>query len=231
MNADERTLQLLGSDTFERLQQARVILFGVGGVGGWCAEALVRMGIEHLTLVDFDTIAPSNLNRQLVATTQNLGRLKVEEMKARLLLLRPEAQIEALPLRFDETTAPQFDFNQYDFVIDAIDSVPCKALLLLQASASSATLLSSMGAGRKIEVGQIRVAEFWKVSGCPLARALRERFRKMGVRPSKPFQCVYSPELKGDKGTVAPIVGAFGFQLAGLLLQAIVQEKEGKAAQ
>ena len=219
----ERTIQALGADAFARLQSARVILFGVGGVGGWCAEALIRTGVQHLTIVDFDEVAASNINRQVVATASNVGCPKVEEMKKRLLAINPLADITALPMKYDATTAAQFDFNRYDVVLDAIDSLDCKMLLIHRATASSATLFSSMGAARKFDPQQIRVAEFWKVQGCPLARALRTRMKREQVLPSRKFLCVYSPELSADAGTLAPVVGSFGFALAALAIQHITR--------
>lgn len=218
----ERTIQAIGAEAFARLQSANVILFGVGGVGGWCAEALVRTGVQHLTIVDFDTVADSNLNRQVVATASNIGHPKVEEMRLRLLSINPLAHITALPLKYDAATAEQFDFNQYDVVIDAIDSLDCKMLLIRRATESSAALFSSMGAGRKFDPSQIQVAEFWKVHGCPLARALRTRMKKDNMLPARKFLCVYSPELSAPSGTLAPVVGTFGFQLAALTIRYII---------
>lgn len=237
MEQFERTIQMLGADTFERLQRTRVILFGVGGVGGWCAETLIRTGLGHLTIVDFDTINLSNINRQVVATAENIGLSKVEEMRKRLLTICPEADIVALHQRYCAETAGQFDLSRYDYVIDAIDFVEDKMLLIYNATllppdcsadsasckngALSSKLFSSMGAGRKKDISQIRVAEFWKVQGCPLARALRTKMKKTGLLPQTKFQCVFSPELSADTGTIAPVVGVFGMQLTNLVLQDI----------
>ncbi len=220
--AFQRTEQLIGADNLRRLQTARVILFGVGGVGGWCAEALVRTGIQHLTIVDFDVVAESNLNRQVVATAANIGQPKVEEMRLRLQAINPTANILAINQKYDATTAEEYNFSDYDYVIDAIDSLDCKALLIQQACESSATLFSSMGAGRKLDASQIQVSEFWKVHGCPLARALRTSFKKQSAFPSKKFQCVFSPEVSGAAGTLAHIVGIFGFRLAELVITDII---------
>ena len=217
-----RTIQAIGEEAFARLQSVRVILFGVGGVGGWCAEALVRTGVQHLTIVDFDTISQSNLNRQVVATAANIGRTKVEEMCARLLSINPQADITALPLRYDTDTADRFDFNQYDYVLDAIDSLDCKMLLIRRATLSTATLFSSMGAARKYDPARIEVAEFWKVHGCPLARALRTRMKKAEMLPAKKFLCAFSPEISAAGGTLAPVVGTFGFRLAAEVLKDIL---------
>lgn len=229
-----RTLQLLGDATFQRMQTVRVILFGVGGVGGWCAEALVRTGIQHLTLVDMDIVNESNLNRQIVATTTNIGLSKVDEMKKRLLSIQPQANICALHAKYDPEGCLDFgdhkekiDFSAYDFVVDAIDTLDCKVRLIYevtrlnQASTGNAPILfSAMGAGRKVDTQQIRVSEFRKVEGCPLARALRTKMKKTGLLPATKFQCVWSPELAADSGTIAPVVGTFGMQLASLVVRA-----------
>ena len=225
-NKFDRTIQAIGETAFERLQNARVIIFGVGGVGGWCAEALVRSGVQNLTIVDFDCINPSNINRQVVATSDNIGEPKVEAMRKRLLLINPEADITALAQRFSADTADQFDFNNYDSVIDAIDSVPDKALLLLRATASSAKVFASCGAGRKIDTSAIRVSRFNKVEGCPLARAVRHTLKKYQISNIK-YQisniiCVWSPELSTESGTIAPVVGVFGMTLADLVIQDIL---------
>lgn len=219
----ERTVQLIGQDAFARLQAARVILFGVGGVGGWCAEALVRTGVAHLTMVDYDVVADSNRNRQVVATAINIGLSKVNEMRRRLLSIHPDADIVAIQQRYDASTAAQYDFNTYDYVIDAIDMVDSKMLLLYNASHSTATVFASMGAGRKWDTQQIQVADFWHVEGCPLARALRTRMRKSGLLPGKPILSVYSPQLCGDSGTIAPVVGCFGMIMADLVVQDIIR--------
>lgn len=141
----ERTIQLIGEAGLERLREARVILFGVGGVGGWCAEALVRTGVQHLTLVDFDTVSESNLNRQVVATAANIGAPKVEEMRKRLLAIMPDADITAINRKYDDTTAEQFHLSQYDYIIDAIDTVDCKMRLLYEATKTDAVLFRLYG--------------------------------------------------------------------------------------
>ena len=218
----DRTIQAIGQAAFEKLQNARVILFGAGGVGGWCAEVLIRTGLMHLTIVDFDVVNPSNINRQVVATRTNIGQPKVEELRKRLLLLNPDADITALGIRYGYATDTQFDFNQYDYIIDAIDSVADKALLLNRATESKATVFSSMGAGRKLDTTAIRVSEFRKVEGCPLARALRTKMKQENIFPKKKFLCVWSPELSAEKGTIAPVVGVFGMTLADLVIKDIL---------
>lgn len=217
-----RTIQLLGEDGFRALQNARVILFGVGGVGGWCAEALLRTGIGHLTIVDFDKVDTTNLNRQVVATHENIGQSKVFEMQKRLLSIAPQADIQAIERQYNANTADTFDLAQYDIMVDAIDMVECKALLLYRATQAGCKVFSSMGAGRKLNPQNIRTAEFWKVQGCPLARALRTRIKKEKLLPASKIQCVYSEEIAGDQGTLAPIVGIFGMTLASMVINTIV---------
>lgn len=213
-----RTIQLLGEDGFRALQGARVILFGVGGVGGWCAETLLRTGIGHLTIVDFDKVDITNINRQVVATLDNIGQSKVLEMQKRLLTIAPEADIQAIDRQYNSETADTFDLAHYDIVIDAIDMVECKALLLYRATQAGCKVYSSMGAGRKTDPQKIRTTEFWKVQGCPLARALRTKMKKAGLMPASKIQCVYSEEISGDQGTLAPVVGVFGMTLASLVI-------------
>lgn len=214
-----RTTQLLGEAVVRRLGQVRVLLVGVGGVGGWCAEALIRSGIQHLTIVDFDTVSTSNINRQIVATEANVGRSKVEEMRQRLLDIHPQADIVAIDERVVPGEAWRERIGNYDYIIDAIDDVDAKAWLMYEGSLTQATVFSSMGAGRKLDTEQIQIAEFWKVHGCPLARALRNRMKKEHRIPAKKIRCVYSPEISAEAGTIAPIVGVFGMKLANLLIQ------------
>lgn len=216
-----RTIQLIGNDAFAKLQETRVILFGVGGVGGWCAETLVRTGIHHLTIVDFDKVDSTNLNRQIVATNSNIGQSKVQEMQKRLLSINPKADIQIIECQYNADTANAFNLGEFDMVIDAIDMVECKALLLYQATNAGCKVFSSMGAGRKRNTQNIRVAEFWKVKGCPLARALRTRIKKEKMFPASEIQCVYSEEISTEQGTIATIVGIFGMTLANLVIQAI----------
>ena len=184
----------------ERIAQKQVILFGVGGVGSWCAESLVRSGIRHLTIVDSDRVCITNINRQLMATSQTVGQVKVDALKQRMLSINPSADITALQKIFTEETAEEFDLGSYDYIIDAIDSLKDKALLILMACRTKAKFFSSMGAALKLDPTRIQVTEFWKVKGDPLARALRNRFKRDKSFPSKKFQCVYSDELLQNRG-------------------------------
>lgn len=217
----QRAELLLGSETMELMAQQRVIIFGVGGVGSWCAEALVRTGIRQLTIVDFDRVDITNVNRQLMATTQTVGQVKVEALKERLLSINPDAEIVALQQVFTEETAADFHLDSYDYIIDAIDSLKDKALLILMACQTKARFFSSMGAALKLNPTKIQVAEFWKVKGDPLARALRNRFKKDKCFPRRKFQCVYSDEAvstTNGKGSLVQITATFGMTLASLVI-------------
>ena len=234
---------LLGDEAMNSLAAKRVILFGVGGVGSWCAESLIRSGIRHLTIVDSDRVCASNINRQLMATTLTVGQVKVDALKERLLSINPQADIITVEKVFNEETADTFDLDSYDYIIDAIDSLKDKALLILLATKSKAKFFSSMGAALKIDPTRIRVTEFWNVKGDPLARMLRKRFKQNDQYPKRKFQCVYSDELLHNKGpqpeekeetlsqitkgqtngSLAHITAIFGCTLAGLVLKDAVE--------
>jgi len=195
-----RTELLLGDETMQRLAACKVIIFGTGGVGSWCAESLIRTGVRNITLVDSDRICVTNINRQMMATVNTVGAVKVEALKNRLLEINPLAQIEALQMIYSKETCDMFDLDDYDYVIDAIDSLENKVLLIQRATRSKAVFFASMGAALKIDPTRVRVDEFWKVKGCPLGAALRHRIKKSGVMPAKKFLCVYSDEVLENKG-------------------------------
>ena len=210
----ERTALVAGSDMMARMAAARVTVFGVGGVGSWCVEALARSGIGNITIVDPDEVAVSNINRQLPALHSTVGRPKVEVVARRIADINPAAKVTAIQGPY----AP------------AIDSLADKADLILRctdpATAPRTAFYSSMGAARKLDPAKIRTTEFWKVDGCPLARALRTRFRRSGIFPRRKFQCVYSPETlphrlndgSGANGTFAHATAIFGLTLASLVI-------------
>ena len=191
---------LLGDETMEHIASKRVIIFGVGGVGSWCAESLVRSGISHLTIVDSDRVCITNVNRQLQATTKTVGLVKVEVLKDRLLEINPKAEINAIQEIYSAENADMFQLDTYDYIIDAIDSLKDKTHLILRATECPGKLFSAMGAALKMDPTKIQVAEFWKVNGCPLSAAIRKRFRKANTYPKKKFTCVYSPEVLPNKG-------------------------------
>lgn len=192
-----RSELLLGKDVMARIAETRVIIFGIGGVGSWCAESLVRSGIRKLTIVDSDRVCITNCNRQLMATSKNVGQVKVEVLKNRLLEINPNAEIDAQQKIYDADTADSFQLENYDFVIDAIDSLTEKAQLILHATGlpKSVTFFSSMGAALRIDPLKVRQCEFWKIKGDALARALRNKFKKQKTFPQRKFLCVYSEEV------------------------------------
>lgn len=236
-----RAQLLLGDEVMQRLETVRVILFGVGGVGSWCAEALVRTGVRHLTIVDNDVVCQTNRNRQLMANSETVGRIKVEAMRERLLLLNPEADITALSTVYNSETAESFHLEQYDFVIDAIDSLADKAHLILHAtSLPGVTLFSSMGAALRVDPFQVQKAEFWNVKNDALARALRNRFKRDKTFPKRKFQCVFSTEqAHSNQGTTDEVVpgksrvngslchvtAIFGMSLCGMVVQKVMELK------
>ncbi len=242
----DRTERLLGHDALERLWSQRVILFGAGGVGSWCAEGLVRSGIGHITIVDPDCVNASNINRQLMATTLTIGESKVEALRRRLAAINPDSEITVWQKPYNQQTCDDFDLGEYDYVIDAIDSLQDKALLILNATAADCRFYSSMGAALKLDPQKIRVGEFWKAEGCPLARALRKRFRRNKTYPRRKFQCVYSPEVQPNRGEVAEVstssyadplkaqvngsmvhvTAVFGFTLTGLVVNSVMENTE-----
>lgn len=195
----KRTELLLGNNAMNRIGQVRVIIFGVGGVGSWCAESLIRSGIKHLTIVDSDRVCVTNINRQLMATTQTVGQVKVEVLKKRLLEINPIAKIEALQKIYSAETSESFNLQDYDYIIDAIDSLDNKIHLIRSATRTKAVFFSSMGAALKMDPSRIQVAEFWKVKGCPLGAALRRKIKK-GELPKKKFLCIFSDEVLENKG-------------------------------
>lgn len=223
----------MGEDAFGRLAAARVAVFGVGGVGGWCAEALVRSGVRRLTLVDDDVVAASNTNRQRQANPSTVGRPKVEALREMLLETMPDAEIAARAERYAPGNAAAFDglLGTCDFVIDAIDSVECKAHLIATCTAlrnAGLRIFSSMGAAFRLDPTRIRTAPFDKVTGDGLARALRNRFRRDGV-PLPRHTCVFSEEppmggpggMADEKGSIMPVTCAFGMALASLVVSAV----------
>lgn len=231
----DRTRLLVGDDAMQRIANARVIIFGVGGVGSWVAESLIRTGVGHLTLVDADCVDTTNVNRQMPATTLTIGEDKTEAARRRLLEINPDADINAIRMFYSADTAGQIDLSRYDYIVDAIDSLKDKALLILNATASGRKFYSSMGAALKLDPTRIHTAEFWKVEGCPLARALRNKFKKTKEFPKRKFLCVYSDELLSNKGTssetcsykasingsLVHITAIFGFTIAGEIIKDI----------
>lgn len=210
-----RSAALLGESALRHLAESSVLVVGVGGVGSWCAEALVRTGVGRLTLVDDDLIAPSNLNRQCPALAATIGAPKVEAMAARLRAIAPACEVLALRVRYPD--AALSELSRFSLVVDAIDSVADKAELILKATAARVPLVSSMGAALRLDPTHVRVSAFEKVTGDGLARALRQRFRRLECFPATKFSCVWSdepPHACAERGSLMTVTCAFGMGLA-----------------
>lgn len=233
-----RSELLFGDVVMDRISNTRIIIFGTGGVGSWCAESLIRTGVRHMTLVDSDTVALSNCNRQLMATSRTVGRPKVEVLKERLLEIAPSAEIEALQMFYNAETSESFKLENYDFIIDAIDSLTDKVHLILHATSlpKSIHFYSSMGAALRLDPLKVRASEFWKVQGDALARAIRTKFKKDKVYPKRKFICVHSDEtpMKNMKieftdtkrqvnGSLSQVTGVFGFTIASLVIKQLME--------
>ncbi len=219
---------LVGSDALERLASSRVAVFGIGGVGGYVCEALARSGIGHFLLVDNDVVSISNINRQIIATERTIGRNKVDVMAERIRDINPQAEVEIKDDFFTEKNQDDFDWNRFDYVVDAIDSVSSKVALILRAQRAGIPIISSMGAGNKLEANRFKVADIYKTSVCPLARVMRQQLKKRGVRSLKvvysdeiPVQPQYASGLSEARvpGSCAFVPPAAGLLLAGELVK------------
>lgn len=182
---------LVGEDNIQKLNQAHVIVFGVGGVGGYVVEALVRSGIGHITIVDNDVVSLSNLNRQIIATQETIGQKKVDVMKKRILSIHPKCDVTTLDMFYLPETANQIDLSQYDYVVDAIDTITSKIELAVRCD-QKIPLISSMGTGNKMNPALLQVSDIYKTSVCPLAKVMRRELKKRRV---KHLKVVYSQEL------------------------------------
>ena len=229
-----RTAMLLGEEALARLQKARVAVFGIGGVGGYTVEALARSGIGHLDLIDSDTVGLSNINRQLLATHSTVGMPKVEAAKRRILDINPQAEVTTWPIFYLPDTADRFDFTQYDYIVDAIDTVTGKLALVERATACGTPIICCMGTGNKLDASAFAVADISKTSMCPLARIMRKELSKRGI---KHLKVVYSKEealtptgweeeaaalgKRQIPGSVSFVPGAAGLILAGEVIKDI----------
>jgi len=221
-----RSEALLGAEVMEALRTTRVIIFGVGGVGSYAAECLIRTGLTHLTIVDGDVVQPSNTNRQLPATRATIGRPKVEVLRERLLEINPDADIEAIQV-FYHADNESFDFrlSTFDYVIDAIDSVNDKTDLILNATRARVKIFSSMGAALRFDPTQVTTGELMSIQGDALAKAVRARMKKLDRFPSKKVRCVYSTEQAQRceiRGSLMQVTAVFGLTLASLVIKDLV---------
>ena len=227
-----RTQMLLGTEALERLQAARVAVFGIGGVGGYTVEALARSGIGQLDLIDSDCVSISNINRQILATHSTIGLPKVEAARRRILDINPGCMVRTHEVFYTPETAGQFDFSQYDYIVDAIDTVTGKLALVERANAAGTPIICCMGTGNKLDASAFEVADIFKTSMCPLARIMRKELGKRGI---KHLKVVYSKEealtptgweeeaaalgKRQIPGSVAFVPGAAGLILAGEVIK------------
>lgn len=232
-----RTELLLGEEAVERLKKSRVAVFGVGGVGGYVAEALARTGVGTFDLIDKDTVSVSNINRQIIATHSTVGRVKVEVMKERILEINPEAEVHIHKCFFLPENASEFDFSKYSYVVDAVDTVTAKIQLVIQAQKAGVPIISSMGAGNKLDPSKFEVTDIYKTSVCPLARVMRRELKKRDV---KHLKVVYSTEKalepkfdlsekegrRAVPGSVAFVPSAAGLIAAGEVINDLICNRQ-----
>lgn len=252
-----RTRILLGEAAMERLAGARVAVFGIGGVGGYVCEALARSGVGALDLIDSDKVSLTNLNRQIIATHETVGRYKTEVMRERILSINPQAEVQVYNCFFLPENADQFPFAQYDYVVDAVDTVTAKIELVLKAKMENVPIISSMGAGNKLDAGAFRVADLYETKVCPLARVMRRELKKRNVghlkvvyseeEPIQPleesgdgdstdsFQSGTDEEIREEKrravpGSVAFVPSVAGLMIAGEVVKDLISmgERNGK---
>lgn len=217
-----RTSLLLGEEALERLHRARVAVFGIGGVGGYVAEALARSGVGTLDLIDSDKVVESNINRQIIALASTIGEYKVDVMKARIQDINPDARVNSYRCFFLPETKEEFSFSQYDYVVDAVDTVTAKIELVMQAEEAKVPIISCMGAGNKLNPAMFEVEDIYRTSVCPLAKVMRRELKKRNI---KHLKVVYSKEepiktgsLDMDRRDIVPGSTAFVPSVAGLIL-------------
>lgn len=240
MERFSRTELLLGSEKMHRLYNSNVIIFGVGGVGGYVTEALARSGVGSFTLVDKDTVSVSNINRQIIATESTVGRDKVDVMKERILDINPQAKVEIRKCFYLPENADEFDLSGYDYVVDAVDTVTAKLEIIVRATEAGVPVISSMGAGNKLDPTGFMVADIYDTSVCPLAKVMRRELKKRGI---KKLKVVYSKEepikllqkdlsengenetagVKPVPGSVAFVPSVVGLILAGEIIKDIIR--------
>jgi tRNA A37 threonylcarbamoyladenosine dehydratase len=223
-----RAALLLGNDGMERIFASRVAVFGIGGVGGHAAEALARAGVGEIHLIDADTVSESNINRQAVALTSTVGKDKVDVMMQRIVDINPRASVVTHKVFYSDETADDFDLSRYDYIIDAIDSVSSKLLLICRANDAGVPIISSMGTGNKLDPTRFEVSDIYKTSVCPLARIMRTELRKRGIKALKvvyskeePIRAVVPGEHRHAPGSISFVPSVAGLILAGEVIRAL----------
>lgn len=229
-----RTGLLLGEENMQKLADMRVAVFGIGGVGGYVVEALARSGVGTFDLIDNDTVALSNLNRQIIATKDTIGRYKTEVMRERILSVNPEAKINVHNCFYLPENAAEFDFSEYSYVVDAVDTVTAKIDIIMQAQAAGVPVISSMGAGNKLDATKLVVTDIYKTTMCPLAKVMRRELKKRGV---KKLKVVYSTEKaikpvgeveentgrRSTPGSISYVPSVAGLLIAGEIIKEIIE--------
>ncbi len=233
---DIRTAMMLGVDAVDRLHGARVAVFGIGGVGGYAVEALARSGVGELHLVDADRVSLSNINRQIIALHSTVGQYKTEAARDRILDINPYAKVFCYNIFFDEDHAAEFDFSKFDYVVDAIDSLPSKILIITLCKAVGTPIISAMGAGNKLDPTRFEVSDISKTEVCPLARAVRIALRKKGINHlkvvySRELPSVISPESDAEKcdgraapGSISFVPSVMGLIIAGEVIKDVAKK-------
>jgi len=229
MSKFERTIALFGKEKFEKLTNKKILIFGIGGVGGYTVEALARAGVKDFCLVDGDVVSESNINRQIIATTKTIGRAKVEVMKERILEINPQAKVETKKLFYLPENAEDIDFIKYDYIIDAIDTITAKLDIIEKADKLGIKIISAMGAGNKINGNAFVVADIFDTKVCPLAKVMRRELRKRGVQKLKviysqeePFNSTLFEDGKRIPASNSFVPGMAGLTLAGEVILDII---------
>jgi len=239
LNQFSRTEFLIGSESINVLNNARVAVFGVGGVGGFTVEALVRAGIQHIDIIDNDTVSITNINRQIIATHSSVGKYKVDVMKERILDINPNAEVNVYKCFYLPETKNQFDFTKYDYVVDAVDTVTAKIQLIQQAKEAGTKIISSMGTGNKLDPTKFQVADISKTTICPLARVMRQECKKRNIKDVKVVFSTETPivpiktadfeeelkntEKKSIPGSISFVPSVAGLIIAGEILKDLIK--------
>jgi len=250
LNQFSRTQLLLGKDAMEKLGKSRVAVFGIGGVGGYVCEALVRSGVGHLDLIDDDKVCLTNINRQIIATRKTVGKYKVDVMKERILEINPDTKVSEYKCFFLPENANEFSFDEYDYVVDAVDTVTAKIELVMKCKEKKVPIISAMGAGNKLDAGAFRVSDIYKTKMCPLAKVMRHELKKRGIKklkvvyseeqPIRPLEdmsiscrtnCICPPgakhkctERRDIPGSVAFVPSVVGMIIAGEVIKDLIKE-------
>ncbi len=221
----QRTRMLIGDEALVRLQSAKILVFGVGGVGGYVCEALARSGVGRVDVVDKDVVDITNINRQIIATTDTVGLPKVEVCKARMESINPEIRCEAKQLFFLPETSEEFDFTKYDYIVDAVDNVTAKIEIICKAKEAGTPVISSMGTGNKLDPTAFRVADIEKTKVCPLAKVVRKELRNRGVRGVKVLYSEEEPRKSGNRtpASISFVPSAAGLIIAGEVIRDLIR--------